>query len=491
MATTPPGSHQSPVAEKTRRKSLGEWYQSLNGDAAEHEVASSAYGPRTPIRRKKRTSLGSWWTDDAGLPDGRTPDTKEYFLDDDDAEQQVEGQVLHDMVATPCSARRGGFSPCFSNASSPRRVLSRLPSALTSPQCPSTVTMQAGATAESTDDDAAEAASAGASGSADAFAAAPEDASEAAEAEAEVTAAKAFSTTEYYAAHFRILPAEALAGLYAQFPQHRARPAVQQPLLQALVSICFDLWRLRAEMPAEALTETDRAAEQRAQVAEPSDRESVEAQRRVDPMLDGREVTWREYVSAYSAHELTPNQLLEHWLNLHPAQDRVGADAAEESGWAWGAAADEASGAEESSEAAGRFVEAMAAMARQTTANVLERMTALAVEASSIITGEDDEEEDASDGEVRQRPRERISPRLEAEEHDHRWAFGPSLSGTWEALCEIYEDTRDTVIETSRFVMSASEHYHQRLNAQSSTESGSPGSSSSETPTATVPSTPP
>ena len=37
---------------------------------------------------------------------------------------------------------------------------------------------------------------------------------------------------------------------------------------------------------------------------------------RIDPMLDGRAVTWDEFVQAHAADELTLIQLHHHWLNL-------------------------------------------------------------------------------------------------------------------------------------------------------------------------------
>jgi len=43
-------------------------------------------------------------------------------------------------------------------------------------------------------------------------------------------------------------------------------------------------------------------------------------QRRVDPMLDDRAVTWNEYVAAHKEEELDANQLHAHWQNLHPVQ---------------------------------------------------------------------------------------------------------------------------------------------------------------------------
>ena len=41
---------------------------------------------------------------------------------------------------------------------------------------------------------------------------------------------------------------------------------------------------------------------------------------RIDPMLDGRAVTWNEYVQAHAANQLSQRQLHEHWQNLHPTQ---------------------------------------------------------------------------------------------------------------------------------------------------------------------------
>jgi hypothetical protein len=43
-------------------------------------------------------------------------------------------------------------------------------------------------------------------------------------------------------------------------------------------------------------------------------------ERRVDPMLAGRSVTYDEMVNAYATSELSERQLLEHWISLHPPQ---------------------------------------------------------------------------------------------------------------------------------------------------------------------------
>lgn len=99
---------------------------------------------------------------------------------------------------------------------------------------------------------------------------------------------------------------------------------------------------------------------------------------------------------------------------------------------------------------------------------LLLRFSAMAAEASSIF--DDIDEENTTRPSIAE---------------NHRWKFGPSLTGTWQAVCELYEDARESVLEASQLVTRT----RQRSDAQAETAAAestaspaslSAGSSSSE-----------
>jgi len=46
----------------------------------------------------------------------------------------------------------------------------------------------------------------------------------------------------------------------------------------------------------------------------------LQAERRIDPMLEGRAVTYAEMCAGLENESLTAHQFRAHWANLHPAQ---------------------------------------------------------------------------------------------------------------------------------------------------------------------------
>jgi hypothetical protein len=46
----------------------------------------------------------------------------------------------------------------------------------------------------------------------------------------------------------------------------------------------------------------------------------LQAERRIDPMLDGRAVTYAEMCAGLENEPVTAQQFRVHWANLHPAQ---------------------------------------------------------------------------------------------------------------------------------------------------------------------------